>query len=409
MKTGNSPSVVRLVTIHSLFWLWSANLVGVWLAAVLLWPALGDLVAPLTYGRWMPLHLNWQLYGWCSLPLVGVLLYWCLDERHGGARVHARIALGAWSLALILGGASWLGGLSSGKPFLDWRGWARGLLPAAMIVLWTVLAAHTWWRRNSLGTPGRILRIGILLALAVVPPALFLSSGPDIYPAVNPDSGGATGAALLGSTLGVVTVFGLLPVMLARKSTTTVSWFWGALALSWGIFAALDHGSTSHHSVQQIAGLGLLLGWIPLLIIYWRKFDWPVDARRWLVAGMGWWLLLVATGWLTFLPGISERLKFTNGLVAHTHLAMAGLVTSVNAAILHTLGGGWKRDGSFWLWQGGCVVYVALMMTLGFQESENAGALFRSEAWTQFYYTGRLISGLAMTFASGRWFWEALK
>lgn len=43
------------------------------------------------------------------------------------------------------------------------------------------------------------------------------------------------------------------------------------------------------------------------------------------------------SGWLTFLPGIPERLKFTNGLVAHAHLAMAGVVTSVNGMILNQL------------------------------------------------------------------------
>ena len=39
-----------------------------WLSLLLLWPGLGDLFAPLTYGRWMPLHMNWQLYGWTALP-----------------------------------------------------------------------------------------------------------------------------------------------------------------------------------------------------------------------------------------------------------------------------------------------------------------------------------------------------
>jgi cytochrome c oxidase cbb3-type subunit 1 len=98
----NSSQIVvaRTAARHSLFWLVAANAVGVWLAAVLVWPSLGDLISPLTYGRWMPLHLDWQLYGWCSLPLVAVLLRWCLDERHPHVRGHARAALAAWSGAL---------------------------------------------------------------------------------------------------------------------------------------------------------------------------------------------------------------------------------------------------------------------------------------------------------------------
>src|SRR3954462_8103478 len=59
------------VAAHSLAWLVAANMVGVLLAAMVLWPGINEWIAPLTYGRWIPLHLDWQLYGWCALPLVG--------------------------------------------------------------------------------------------------------------------------------------------------------------------------------------------------------------------------------------------------------------------------------------------------------------------------------------------------
>lgn len=400
-------TLARVATQHSLFWLVAANAIGLWLAATLLWPALGDLVAPLSYGRWMPLHLNWQLYGWCALPFVAALLHWYLDAADARAAAQARFALGAWSLALLLGGVAWLAGNTSGKLFLDWHGLTRGMLPAAMLVLWAVLAAHTWRRRGTLGRGGLWVRGGALLGLLTVPPVLYLSSGRDYYPAVNPDSGGATGAALLGSTLGIVTLFGLLPFMLGRHRTAPTRWFWIALLGSWGMFAGMRHGSVSHHRPDQIIGLGLLVAWVPLLPLYWRRFDWSVGGRRWLWASWAWWLLLVVTGWLTFLPGLSERLKFTNGLVAHAHLAMAGLVTAVNALVLHTLGGGLSRRTAFWLWQAGCAAQVALLLALGWVENASAGALFRSEAWTQLIYGGRLAAGLAMAVASLLWFKEA--
>ena len=406
MSEGRT-TVAQVAARHSLFWLVAANAVGLWLAASLLWPALGDLVAPLTYGRWMPLHLNWQLYGWCALPLVAALLHRYLDEADLRAAAQARIALGAWSLALGLGGLAWLAGDTSGKLFLDWHGLTRGVLPAAMLGLWAVLAAHTWRRRAALGRGELLRRGGPLLGLLAVPPVLYISSGRDYYPAVNPDSGGATGAALLGSTLGIVTLFGLLPLMLGRRRTKPAGWFWVALLASWGMFAGMRHGSVSHHLPGQIIGLGLLLAWVPLLPLYWRRFDWSTGASRWLGAAWAWWLLLVVTGWLTFLPGLSERLKFTNGLVAHAHLAMAGLVTAVNALVLHTLGGGLSRRTAFWLWQAGCAAQVGLLLALGWMENAAAGALFRSEAWTQAIYGGRLAAGLAMAAASVLWLKEA--
>ena len=57
---------------HALGWLLFGNLAGLWLSVLLLWPDLG--AGEWTYGRWVPVHLNVQLYGWTSLPLVAWLM-----------------------------------------------------------------------------------------------------------------------------------------------------------------------------------------------------------------------------------------------------------------------------------------------------------------------------------------------
>lgn len=395
--------LARSVARHSLGWLVAANLVGVWLALVLLWPAAGDALAPLTYGRWAPLHLDWQLYGWTSLPIVGALLAWfAVDERLAGARTALRL----WSLALALGGASWLAGETSGKLFLDWTGWARPLLPAAMLVLWGVLARATARRWSALAVRERLARGAVLALLLPVPGALYWSMGREVYPAINPDSGGATGAALLGSTLGIVTVFLLVPVLLRAPLTNAARRPRGiaaALAVNWLVFAAIDHGNVSHHMVAAIVSLGSLLAWIPFLAWHWRAYAWSDAARPWLHAALVWWALLVASGWVSFLPSVSEALKFTHGLVAHAHLAMAGLVTSVNGAMLTTLARRAAPTGVFATWQTGCAVLVAALLALGSVESAHEAELFRSENWTQALLALRLAAGAAMTFASIRW------
>lgn len=405
-------SLAHSIRCHSFFWLVAANAVGVILSLVLLWPELGDPLAPFTYGRWMPLHLNWQLYGWSSLPLAGVLLVWFnpYHHTHNALILPARasqMALWGWTLALVAGGISWLQGVSSGKLFIDWHGWARSALPLAMMLLWTVLGAHTWWQRHRLTRMQIARRIVLAFLLAVVPSTLYWASGRDVYPSVNPDSGGATGASLLGSTLGTIAIYGLLPSMLRvpeRKFSRTLSQvFWLALLVCIVVCAVINHGHASHHAIAQIAGLSLLASWVPLAWFYFRQFDWSDGAKRWLLAAFVWWLLLVGTGLLTFLPGFSERLKFTHGLVAHAHLAMAGLVSSVNIAILDQLNPSRPIRGCFWLWQIGCAVMVISMLMLGWLEAADAGALFRSESWTQLFFAIRLLSGLAMLVASVRW------
>jgi cytochrome c oxidase cbb3-type subunit 1 len=413
-EPGAALGLARAAARHSLGWLVAANLVGLWMSLVLLWPAAGELAGPLTYGRWVPLHLDWQLYGWSALPLVGVLLGWTVDERDERTGRHGRLALAAWSVALALGGASWLTGHVSGKLFLDWSGFARPLLPAAMLVLWGVLLEATRARWAALSGRARLARGGLLAALLPVPPLLHWSMGREVYPAVNPDSGGATGAALLGSTLGIVTIFLLLPSLLrlapredsGRRRAATLA----ALAASWAVFAAIDHGHASHHARAQSASLAVLLLWVPLLAGHWRGFAWPAAARPWLAAALVWWTLLVASGWVMFLPRLSEALKFTHALVAHAHLAMAGVVTSVNGMLLTTLARRAAPRGVFVRWQAGCAIQVAAMLALGVFELERAGELFRSEAWTQALMGARLVGGLLMVDASGRWLtsaWEA--
>ena len=399
-ETATRTELARAVRSHSLGWLLAANAAGVLLAALLVWPGAGGGAAWLGYGRWMPVHLNGQLYGWCALPLVGALFAACLEPRHPGGIAHVRFALRAWSGALALGCVAWLSGVTSGKLFLDWAGWVRPALGAAMAALWTLLAAHLWWGRARAGTARWRAAAGLLAMLGTVPALMYWAAGREVYPPVNPDSGGATGASLLGSTLGIVAVCGAVPVLLGvpRTGNRRAGWFWWALAASFAGYGLIDHGHASHHAGAQIAGLGLLLAWIPLLVAYGRSWAWSAGAKRWAIAAGVWWTLLVASGWAEFLPGASEASKFTHALVAHAHLAMAGFVTSLNFMVLNELdpgrapGGG----GAFWTWQIACAAYVGLMFALGSTEADRPAELFYGAEWTRWIFAGRLAAGAAM-------------
>jgi cytochrome c oxidase cbb3-type subunit 1 len=85
-------------------------------------------------------------------------------------------------------------------------------------------------------------------------------------------------------------------------------------------------------------------------------------------------------------------------LVAHAHLAMAGLVSAVNFAVLNELAPERPVGGriAFWLWQGGTVAHVALLAGLGSVETEHAADLFYGAGWTQTIFVGRLLAGVAM-------------
>ena len=89
---------------HALGWLVVGNAMGVMIAILLLLPQLNPWLGEWTYGRWMMVHMNTALYGWCSLPMIallfrayaadsGALAAWCRpvasptgDARPGSGR-----------------------------------------------------------------------------------------------------------------------------------------------------------------------------------------------------------------------------------------------------------------------------------------------------------------------------------
>ena len=410
------------ITLHALGWLACGNLVGLWLATLLLAPELGGGLAALAYGRWVPVHLGVQLYGWCAVPLLGLLfrLYRVAESDPRGARW----ALAAWSGTLAAAALSWLAGRVSGKPFLEYSGAARVLLVGTMTLVATVLA-RAWWRRTRVEWAGgrrarwRAAGAGLLLlVLAALPATMWIATSPAVEPPVNPASGGATGTSLMGSSLAVVAIFLLTPAAVGLRPRSG----WRAVAPSIALLAAhllwfvlLDHGPHTHHEWVQIASLASLAIWPPALARFFRAFDWPTGSRRWLASLLAWGALLVGTGVLVFLPGILERAKFTHLLVAHAHLAMAGMCSSYLVLVLvgllrrtplaHLFSG----RAAFVGWHLGGAVHLAALVGLGILEARDPGAPFQADPTAVALWATRAAAGAVMAAASLAWALAAVR
>ena len=423
---GDSQNrIQRSVAIASLSWLGAANLVGLLLALLLLWPAGNELLAPLTYGRWIPLHMDWQLYGWCSLPLLGTLLGRFFEEETQAVS-WVETSLWLWSMGLLAGGLSWLSGSATGKPFLNWTAWGGLAFAGAQGGIWMLLAL-SWGRGARLKWTARERMERVVwgakgLALAVllaVPFVLLWSSHPEVYPPVNPHSGGATGHSLLASTLSLVFIMALVPQLLLRKTAKGASWiarlFWAIFAVDCLVYLFIGHGDASNRGWDQVLGLGTLLVWPLLLGLYWNRFEWRSSSRLWRWAFLAWWGLLALDGWGLFLPGVLDVLKFTNALVAHSHLAMAGMVTCFNACLLVEMGSSrlaqssLARPWAFFLWNGGCLLYVAAMTWQGLREGEAPGVLFAYDELSALSYGIRFVAGLMMAVSNGYWLLSLLR
>jgi cytochrome c oxidase cbb3-type subunit I len=405
-------NVLAFAAWHSLFWMVFANAIGVLIAAMLLLPRLDLLLGEWSYGRWMPIHLNAQLYGWCSLPLVAFLFKVYGADRTSAAR-WGRPILWVWSCALAVGSLTWISGHSSGKLFLDWSGYSRVLFPLALLALWSVLAFALQCNWNAASNAAIAVRAAKLLGLVLlltVPILLYVASSPNLYPPINPDTGGPTGASQLESTLVVIAILLLLPFGLTQRKTShawAIKWAWGIFVAELLLCLALGRGDVSHHRPVQYISLGSLLVWLPLTPAYYSGFSWHPSTQRWRIAFLCWWLVLVPTGWCLFLPGVLDHFKFTDGLVGHSLLAMAGFVTSLLIFVMvQLLGeGGWIFNGtwSFYLWQLSVLGYVIVMFIAGWREGSDPAFTMVPGMERNIIYLLRLGFGICMLAASADW------
>jgi cytochrome c oxidase cbb3-type subunit 1 len=403
-----SRPVVNAAT-HALFWLVFANAIGVLIAILLLFPALNSLLGEWTYGRWIMVHMNLELYGWTSLPMVG-FLFNVYGVQRGPLALWCRPVLWVWSAALAAGTYSWLSGNSSGKLFLDWSGYARVLFPLAMLALWLLLAVAFVREWKAITIYARCAKIAGLLLLLAVPFILFVACSPNYYPAINPDTGGPTGSSQLESSLIVVAILLMLPFGLTRHKIERLKVIviaWSVMVVEFLLCISLGHTDISHHRPAQFLSLGSLLIWIPLTPAYYAAFHWNANTRRWRIAFLCWWSALVLTGWVLFLPGVLDHFKFTDGLVGHSLLAMAGFTSSLLIFVLVQLlsEDGWifNRPRSFYGWNIAVLGYVVLMTAAGWREGFDPTFTILPGVARNLIYILRLVVGAVMLAASIDW------
>ena len=363
-------------------------------------------------------HMNMELYGWSSLPLIG-FLFKVYGADRGATANWCRPVLWVWSATLLVGTFSWLSGHSSGKLFLDWSGYARVLFPLAMVTLWFLLASSfpRDWRTSANATvTSRVVKLIGLALLLAVPVLIFIATSPTLYPAINPDTGGPTGSSQLESSLIIVAILLMLPFGLTHRKaghSTRIYIAWVLIALEFLLCFALGRADISHHRPAQFISLGSLLVWLPLTPAYYSAFEWHPATRRWRIAFLCWWSLLIPTGWLFFLPGILDHFKFTDGLVAHSFIAMAGFTSALLIFIMVQMLGddGWifNRSWSFYFWNGSVLAYVALMTVAGWREGFDPSFTIVPGTARNVLYILRLLVGALMLAASLDWFIDATR
>lgn len=323
----------------------------------------------LNFGRLVPLHLDWTLYGWLSFPLIGFLF-----DLKGKCRPQSsaiKIGLWFWFSTLILSSLYILLGHSSGKLFLEFTDLSRYLFTLNLATLSMAYIIESFFIAKQSFVQKYILNTCAVL----VPIVWFFASSAKVYPPINPNSGGPTGASLMASTLVILPVFILLAEKLDNKITfTDTKNYWILLLVHFLIFVFIsDHGSISNDNLGQIVAIASLIIWPFLLIKLFFKNPSSAYLRSWKLSMFVWFGILSISALIMFLPSVLSYAKFTSIIVAHTHLAMAGFLSSFSFLVLGSI-----IDDDlitrcfpktfFKKWHGIQIAHITILLLLGLTE-----------------------------------------
>jgi len=404
----NKNESIATAVRHALGWLVFGNLIGLLISILLVRPDWQP--GRLTYGHWIPLHLNAQLYGWSALPLVA-WLFSMYEVDQGKAKGWGPPVIWAWTAALGLACFQWLSGDTSGKIFLDWKNGSLWGFLVALVFLWAVLMVTWRIRRDEWTKVRRTISLTGLVALAGVPVVMLIAASPKIYPPIDRTTGGPTGSSLLGSTLVVIGLMLLLPRVAGNRGKGKAgNWTWLFFGLSWLVFAVTERIGGSHFDVWQIGALLLLLPWAWLIPRDWSGFVWPANSGAWRIGLIFWWAFLVLSGVAMYQPGVLDHLKFTQGLVAHSHLAMAGFTTSFCALLIVMLTGRTVgHKGSILVWNVAVITMIVVLAWMGWREGNGSDWMIVYAGWRDVGLFVRSLSGVAMLGVSIHWMMAFLR
>lgn len=145
-----NDDAVRGFTVMTVVWGVVGMLVGVWIAAQLIWPALNFDISWLSYGRLRPLHTNAVIFAFGGSALMGTSYY--VVQRTCGATLFApglaKFTFWGWQ-AVILGAVITLPmGITQSKEYAELE-WPLDLLIAVVWVSYGIVFFGTIAKRKS--------------------------------------------------------------------------------------------------------------------------------------------------------------------------------------------------------------------------------------------------------------------
>src|SRR5512145_3037434 len=149
MENTYNYKVVRQFAIMTVVWGVVGMLVGVFIAAQLLWPELNFNVPWLSYGRLRPLHTNAVIFAFGGCALFATSYY--VVQRTSHARLFgeklAAFTFWGWQAVIVLAAITLPLGITQSKEYAELE-WPIDILIAAVWVAYAVVFFGTLWKRK---------------------------------------------------------------------------------------------------------------------------------------------------------------------------------------------------------------------------------------------------------------------
>ncbi len=143
-------AIVRGFTVMALVWGVSAMVVGIYLAAELIWPILNLDLPGLTFGRLRPVHTTLAIFGFCGSLLFAASYYVAqrtCQERLAGTLLPL-VTFWGWQAFVLLGVVSELLGYTQARKYAEFE-WPLDVLVVMVWLAYLWVYTATLYRRSQ--------------------------------------------------------------------------------------------------------------------------------------------------------------------------------------------------------------------------------------------------------------------
>ncbi len=433
-----NDTVVRQFTIMTLVWGVVGMLVGVIIAAQLLWPALNFDIPWLTYGRLRPLHTNAVIFAFGGCALFATSYY--IVQRTCHTRLFgdglAAFTFWGWQVVIVLAAITLPLGLTQGKEYAELI-WPIDILIAVVWVSYAVVFFGTIAMRRvkhiyvaNWFFAAFIITVAVLhIVNSLALPTGFLHSYP-VYAGVVDAmvqwwyGHNAVGFFLTAGFLGMMYYF--VPKQAGRPVFSyrlSVVHFWALISIYMWAGPHHLHYTTLPDWAQSLGMMfslillapswGGMINGIMTLSGAWHKLR-TDPILKFLVVSLSFYGMSTFEGPMMSIKTVNSLSHYTDWTIGHVHSGALGWVAMISIgciyALVPKLFGREKMhsikliDWHFWVATVGVVLYIASMWIAGVMQGlmwraiNDDGTLtytfVESLNATYPYYAVRLLGGL---------------